>query len=281
MEFEPIILKYDGLDADDHRLDLYQIAQSLQGAAQLLGTAASIVSTGEYAKRASTMSVKIMAGAPRAGSWEIPAIIVSVLPATTPDLFAEFGKALATKVTTKIVNYVVSSFDEKKSSTEIERALDTVQKAVAELGYTSRHAVDAVVRMSAQQQASVKALVVPVGLSCETMQVGDKSNGAIKIDRSLRELIDAPVAIDVDPAERHEIMISEMDRLNQSCKFAFRGDENSDKRLTGVITDPIIQVPGDPYSAAFSEQLWITVVGKLQRKAGDPDRLFISDIVRS
>jgi hypothetical protein len=137
------------------------------------------------------------------------------------------------------------------------------------------------VRMAEQQRPSVKALVMPVGLSCETMQVGDQSNGAVKIDRALRELIDAPISVDVQPAKHHEIMISEMDRVNQSCKFAFRSDEDTDRRLIGEITDPIIQTPSDPYSAAFSEQRWITVVGKLQLKAGEPDKLFISDIVRA
>jgi hypothetical protein len=70
-----------------------------------------------------------------------------------------------------------------------------------------------------------------------------------------------------------------MDRVNQSCKFAFREDENAERRIAGEITDPIIQTPSDPYSAAFSEQKWITVVGKLQLKKGSPDKLFISDIV--
>ena len=75
------------------------------------------------------------------------------------------------------------------------------------------------------------------------------------------------------------ILISEMDRLNQTCKFAFRDDQNPERRLSAQITDPIIQTPNDPYSAAFSAQRWIIVVGKLQRKGGEADRLFISDII--
>lgn len=112
------------------------------------------------------------------------------------------------------------------------------------------------------------------------MQVGDVLNGATIIDRSLREAIDAPIQVDIQPAAKHEILISEMDRVNQTCKFAFREDEETDRRITGAITDPIIQSPGDPYSAAFSEKKWIKVIGKLQMKDGDPDKLFISDFVR-
>lgn len=278
MEFEPIILRYEGLEAADHRIDLAQLGHSLQGAAQLLGTAASIVATGEYAKRASSMPVRILAGVPRNGSWEIPALILSAMPDISQQtLFVEAGKQLATAATTKIVNFVISRFKPMPSDTAL--ALLTVEKAMAEVGQTSRHAIDAVVRMSEQQRAPIRELVFPVGLSCETLMVGSVANGAIPIDRSLRAAIDAPDEIHIQPARDHEIMISEMDRVNRSCKFAFRGEEDSDRRVTGDITDPIIQMPSDPYSAAFSEQRWLTVVGKLQTKAGEPDKLFISDIV--
>jgi hypothetical protein len=279
MEFEPIVLRYEGLQAADHLIDLAQLGHSLQGAAQLLGTAASIVETGEYAKRPSAMSVRVLAGTPRGGSWEIPAIIMSVLP--PPDqhaIFAEYAKKLATAATTKIVNFALSRFKSDKPS-DTTAALQTVEKAMAEVGQTSRHAIDAVLRMAEQQRTPIRQLVYPVGVSCETLMIGSAVNGAIPIDSTLRAAIDAPEELDVQPSARHEILISEMDRLNQSCKFAFRGDENAERRISGEITDPIIQTPSDPYSAAFSEQKWITVVAKLQLKKGSPDKLFISDIV--
>jgi hypothetical protein len=222
MEFEAIILRYEGLDAADHRIDLAQLGHSLQGAAQLLGTAASIVETGEYAKRASTMPVRILAGVPRDGSWEIPAIIMSVLP--PPDqqsMLAGYAKQLATAATTKIVNYAISKFKSDKPS-ETAMVLQTVEKAMAEVGQTSRHAIDAVVRMAEQQRTPIRQLVIPVGVSCETLMVGSVANGAIPIDSVLRAAIDAPEELEIRSSARHEILISEMDRVNQSCKFAFR-----------------------------------------------------------
>ena len=280
MEFEPIILRYEGLDAAEHRIDLAQLGHSLQGAAQILGTAASIVETGEYAKRASAMPVRILAGVPQVGCWEVPAIIVTVLPTIQNSIFAEMGKKLASTATTKIVSFVLSRYaPEPAKPSDTAMALETVQKAMAEVGQTSRHAIDAVVRMAEQQRPAVRQLVFPVGLSCDTLVVGSIANGAIPIDRTLRAAIDAPDETEVFPAQHHEIMISEMDRVNRSCKFAFRGEEDLDHRVTGEITDPIIQMPNDPYSAAFSAQRWITVMGKLQTKRGEAEKLFISDII--
>ena len=281
MEFEPIVLRYEGLDAADHRIDLNQVGQSLQGAAQLLGTAASIVATGEYARRSSSMPVRILAGEPRANCWEIPAIIVSTGASIAQiDMFAQFGKKLASEATAKIVNYVVAQFETRPSKiSDTSRALDTVDKAMAEVGQTSRHAMDAVVRMAAMQRPAVRSLVVPIGISASTLQIGDRSQGAILIDSELRDAIDAPTEATLETARVHQILISEMDRLNQTCKFEFRGDQGPERRLIGEITDPVIQLPNDPYSAAFSAQRWISVVGKMQLRGGEADRLYISDIV--
>lgn len=281
MEFDPIVLRYDGLAANGNLIDLAQIGQSLQGAAQLIGTAASIVQSGEYAKQVNAMPVRIYAGVPTKGSWEIPAIVA----ATAPVIMAEFpvvrelGKLAATKAATAIVGYAVKVFGNKAvTKSETEMALGFAEKALAEAGQTQRHAMDAVVRMAEMLRPAARMLVVPVGLSCETLLVGDPQNGAPIIDREMRAAIDAPEDVDIQPAARHQILISEMDRVNATCKFAFQGDETA-RRITGEIRDPIIQSANDPYSAAFSAQQVISVMGKLQIKKGDPDRLYISDIV--
>lgn len=160
MEFELIVLRYEGLEAAEHRIDLGQIGHSLRGASQLLGTAASIVSTGEYAKRTATMPVRVLAGVPREGSWEIPAVIMSTLPAIAQQsLFIEMGKQLATKATTAVVNYALATFRKDKKVEEL--AMETVQKAMAEVGQTSRHAIDAVVRMSEQQRSAMRRARFP------------------------------------------------------------------------------------------------------------------------
>ena len=73
MDFEPIVLRYEGLDADRHEIELSQLGSSLHGAAQIIGSAAHVVATGQYAKTA--IAVRILAGVPKNGSWELPAII--------------------------------------------------------------------------------------------------------------------------------------------------------------------------------------------------------------
>jgi hypothetical protein len=280
LEFDPIILRYDGLSANRQLVELAQIGQSLQGAAQLLGSAASIVETGEYSKQLAAMPVRIYAGVPAQGSWEIPAIIKAIVPAISElPVIADLRKVAATRAATAIVNGVIKMFKRGSSDKgEVKMIAELAEKALAEAGQNHRYALDAMLKMVEMQRPAARLLVAPVGFSCETMQIGDAVNGAAPIDIDVRAAIEAHEVIDIQPAARHEILISEMDRVNATCKFAFRGEEGGDRRITGEITDPIIQTPNDPYSAAFSAKRWIKVTGKLQLKKGEPNRLFISDI---
>src|SRR3954465_9946534 len=109
MEFEPIIIRYGGLTADDHYIDLGPVGVSLQGAAQLLGSAGTIVTTGQYARRASALQVRVLAGTAKEGSWEIPAILMPIIPMTTPILPVIFdqSKKAASKAVTAIVKFVI------------------------------------------------------------------------------------------------------------------------------------------------------------------------------
>jgi hypothetical protein len=66
MEFRPIILRYEGLEADRHLIDLGQVGLSIHGAAQLLGSAGTVVLTGHYARRAPALSVKALRSAANA-----------------------------------------------------------------------------------------------------------------------------------------------------------------------------------------------------------------------
>jgi hypothetical protein len=277
MEFDPIILRYEGLDADRHQVDLGQVAVSLQGAAQLIGSASSAMITGQYAKRAPALSVRVYAGIARDGCWELPAIIVPVAPiaaAMFPPI-AEIGKRAATRAVTAAVNYVVAKVSGQ--SNDVKRTLDSLDQAVAELGQTARHGYDAIERMAAQQRPAARNLVVPIGQSCSVIYLGIKDDGAIPIDSATRSAIDAPDPVEITDTRSYEIFISELDTKNRTCKFSLR-DDDPDHRISGEITDPVIQAAHNPYLEAFAAQRWVSVLGKAQLKDGEMEKLFISDV---
>src|SRR5581483_4153263 len=100
-----IVIRYDGLDAEQHTIDLNQLGQSIQGAAKLLGSAGNIVVTGHFAKQQPALAVRVLAGPAQANCYEFVAILASVSPAAMPMLpvIGEAAKEAGKKAVTGIV----------------------------------------------------------------------------------------------------------------------------------------------------------------------------------
>ncbi|MGY3445623.1 DUF7946 domain-containing protein [Bradyrhizobium sp. USDA 4473] len=278
-EFEEIILRYDGLDADRHVIELGTLGQSIQGASRLLGSAGSIVLTGQFAKHTNALSVRVLAGQPRAHCWELPAIVVSVAPIVTPLLptIKEAAKFAATKAVTGIVNFAISTVGHKPK--EAEMAKEVAVKALEEMGHTSRTAIEAMERLATSQRPAVRLFVSPVGESCSIARIGDPTFGAVAVDQEMRQAIEASEPIEISAAAEYDVLISEFDLKNRSCKFSLRDQDDPNDRFNGEITDPVAQLPQNPYSDALNSQRWIRVRAKAQLKNGELEKLFISDLV--
>jgi hypothetical protein len=276
--FEPIILRYEGFVTEHNIIELGQLGQSIQGAARLLGSAGNLVETGHYVKKTPALAVRVLAGEPRAGSYELPAVIMSTLPAAAPllPIIQDFAKSSATKAVTGIVNYAIARLSGRKN--EAQMAIDLAEKALTEMGHTSRTAIEAIERVALSQRPAVKLFISPVGESCATAKIGEIGNGAIAIDKTMRDAIEAPDIIEIGSTSRFEILLSELDLKNKSCKFSLRDDDDPEHRTNGEITDPILLAPNNPYSAALDGQKWLAVVGKPQLKEGEIERLYIADL---
>jgi hypothetical protein len=276
-EFLPIVIRYDGLDADGHMIDLGLLGRSIQGASRLLGSAGSLVVTGQFTKQSKAFSVRILAGQPQAHCWELPAIIATILPVATPMLptLKDMATKAATKAVTGIVNYAISRAGGR--SKEAEMARDIAIKSLEEMGHTSRIAIEAMERVVTAQRPAVKLFVAPVGDSCNFARIGDPEYGAISVDVATRAVIDAPQVAEILETREYEILISEFDLKNHSCKFSLRNQDDPNHRYNGEITDPVAHLPKNPYSTALDNQQWIWVRAKALIKNGELEKLFISD----
>lgn len=152
---------------------------------------------------------------------------------------------------------------------------DIAIKSLEEMGHTSRTAIEAMERLATSQRPAIRMFVAPVGQSCSNVRIGDPAFGSVSIDAAMRQAIDAPEEIEISETADFEILISEFDLLNRSCKFSMR--ERQD-RIPGEITDPAAQTPQNPYSAALDNQRWLWVRGKAQLKTGELEKLYISDL---
>lgn len=277
IQFPPVLISYQGLDADNSLIDLGQLGQSIQGASKLLGIAAHIVTTGQYAKKTPALAVKVMARPPVAGSFDIAAILMTAIPALAPMLpvIADRTQELAGRAVEGIVNYTISKFAGRES--DAGTAKQIAETALIEMGHTSRTAIAAMERVVLSEKPAARMFVSPVGQTCETAQVGSAANGALAINRAMRDVIDESGFVEIGPETTFEILLSELDLKNRSCKFQIHGVEEEDQRLSGEITDPVLLLPHNPYSAAIDNQRWLAVKGKAQFREGEMERLYISN----
>lgn len=136
-------------------------------------------------------------------------------------------------------------------------------------------------RIAANNGPAVRMLVSPVGQSCATARIGSDEGGAIQVDARMRLVIDFTEPREIGAEATYEILLTELDLKNRSCKFRLREDDDQDQRYNGDITDPEIMRPHNPYSAAMDGQQWILVRGKPEIRDGEIERLYISNVLLS
>ena len=83
--------------------------------------------------------------------------------------------------------------------------------------------------------------------------------------------------MEVEPmAEFKVTQISEVDIRTGHCVIDVEGIES---RLTGKITDPVLEIPGNVYTNALNNHTGFMAQAKAVRKNGEIKRLYISNSV--
>ncbi len=105
------------------------------------------------------------------------------------------------------------------------------------------------------------------------MQVGETSLGGRSIiNPDMRAAIDAPIEVDVRPSDRHEILISEMDRVNQTCKLS-GADKEGERRISGYITILLSKHRMIPIAPCFLQRDGLRSSGSFNLW-GEPDVIY-------
>ena len=70
-----ISLRYDGLDAENHEIDLACLGESLKGFSKILATAGNFAVTQRYSKNVAGQDVKVYAKEARANCFTLDAVL--------------------------------------------------------------------------------------------------------------------------------------------------------------------------------------------------------------
>lgn len=185
-------------------------------------------------------------------------------------------RAAATKAAEAIVNTAIARW--AGSSRQADSNNQVAVTALEQMGYTSRAAIEAVERMAVASRQPIKLLATPVGVSTASVQIGSRENGALPITLVEKRAIDQAAEAQIGLERRVMVVITELDLLTHHCKVSFASDPDA-RRIFGVITDPVVEIPNNPYSRAFDAQTPIEVVAKPRYIGDEIDRMYISNTV--
>lgn len=270
-EIARLTLRFDGLDASSHQIDLYSLGESLQGFARILSTVGHFSATQEYSKNFSIHVVKTYAQEVRANCFSVDMVINWV---QQNQIFS--GSAGA--VLAVILPWIFSRH--KNKTEEMKLLKDSLDKAIEQLGNRDQEIINrlasTIEKMAEELRPAARQAVYPIGQSCKTISIFDKDkNKPIGvINEQDKEAISKLQDGEVTGIQEFNIVISELDKQKATCKVSVNG---ADKRISAAISDPLINTPDNVYYKSFVSNETLKVTGKAIIKDGDISKLVIID----
>lgn len=270
-EIARLTLRFDGLDASSHQIDLYSLGESLQGFARILSTVGHFSATQEYSKNFSVHAVKTYAQEVRANCFSIDMVIDWV---QQNQIFS--GSAGA--VLAVILPWIFSRH--KNKAAEMKLLKDALDKAIEQLGNRDQEVINrlasTIEKMAEELRPAARQAVYPIGQSCKTISIFEKGNST-PID-VINEQDKAEISKlqdgEVTGIQEFNIVISELDKQKATCKVSVNG---ATKRISASISDPLINTPDNVYYKAFVSNEPLKVTGKAVVKDGELSKLVIMD----
>lgn len=273
---EAIVIRFDGMDAERHEIELTSLAESLAGLSKIIAASSHFALTREMALRRDYQTVRVVARTPRDGCFIIDAMVQY---AHHHPMFKEYSTQVISGLTVIAVSYIFTSAIGKNE--EMKRLSGALESAIKELGSRDQSTIDRLLAtidtMAQRLGPAVKKAVAPVGVSARTMSVGIASHDApsVTIDEADKAAIMAPPGLTVDDERAYRVLISELDMETGHCHVAIEGDD--DGRLPARITDPAFSLPNNPYVTAMAAKTFLGVRAKATVREGNIERLFISN----
>lgn len=271
---EPITIRYDGMDAERHSLELMALGESVRGLGRIISVAANFAATQKFIQHQDAMEVRVLALPPKAHCFELLTAVQwinqSALASTTVG-----------GLTVALVSYIFAKLAGNKAEMkELRGALET---AIKEIGNRDQKVVerllDTVDKMAASLRPAAKQAVTPIGRTASTLSVDGAGVKSFKVGIAERDAIEASDPPEISEETTFRVRLHEMNMDTATCKVSF--SDEPDERTPATITDPVASLPRNPYAEAFAAHAEITVKGKVATRDGKIEKLYISDVSKA
>ncbi|WP_295732157.1 hypothetical protein [uncultured Bartonella sp.] len=268
----PIIIKYEGLDADKHEIELSSFAESVKGLEKIISVAANFAISQRYVKRRDAMVIRVMATTPSEGSFDFPLILGwasqnSIASNTVGGLIVA------------LVCYIFSKLSGRKQ--EMKALQAALEAAIKELGNKNQSVVDRLLdtvdSMAASLRPAAQQALTPIGNSVYSLSVlsKDQKVAPFVVGEAEKEAVLSGGNIEILDEAEYKVRFHEMNKDTNSCRISFLDGDGD--RITAVINDPCFTLEENNYIKAFANNAYIPVKAKAAIRDGEIIKLFINN----
>jgi hypothetical protein len=280
--FEPIPIRYHGLFADDHLVDAQQFGTSVASVSRVATSLSHFFFFHQITHDTRAYQIKFFVGPSKENGLlqEIVAVMNSGLMPVFSPVMLKFSKIIVEK----LFDAVIKSATKQKS--EAAMAIEGIHDLAVKHNEFAKQVheghmrdkkwlQDTVSQLVAENRAPLRGVPEPVGRSVREMIVGDPGQRTI-IDEPSAEVLRSREDLEVGEAKQYVVDIEGVFKTNGACRVRLQED-GSDRVVSGKITDPELELPGNVYTTALDQGQKLRVTAKPTIKDGEVYRLFISD----
>lgn len=268
---DPITIRYDGLDADNHLIEIADLASSLKGFSRILTVAATFAVNQRLMERSKARPVRVLVGPPQDGCVIIQAALAWL------DQHQFIGGTVS-GLTVSLVGYIFNRAAGQKE--EMKHLSAALEAAIRELGHRDDKVVagllETIDKMADVLRPAARQAVAPIGRSAGTVSVAEHGapTPAIVVDQAMRDAIEAVDPPQIGDEVIVEFVFVEMNHDSRTCRVSPVPDDAS--RSPAEITDPEFLLPNNAYATAFAAKRALRVRAKPTIRDGQVERWYIS-----
>jgi hypothetical protein len=267
-----IIIRYDGLDAERHEIDMALFTDSIHGLARIIGVAGNFAATEKVILQKNAFVIKAVISTPQSHCFEISVWLKWINE--NPLITTVVGGLVVT-----LAAYICKkAAGDREEMRHLRGALDI---AIRELGHRDESVVDRLLatidKMADSLRPSARQAVAPIGQTARTFTIKSRDSAVAggTFDAADKEAILSESPIEVGQEGVYAVRFTEMDVETGSCKVAL--DPITTERVSAKITDPDFLVANNKYVLALAAQATIKVTAKPTIRDGEMEKLFISN----
>ena len=266
-----ITIRFDGLDAEEHEIDLFTLGESMQGIARIAGTVGHLVATQEYSRYFRSHELKVLAKEPRQNCFSIDVVFEFIRQHQI--LSGTFPAAL-----TGLIAWLLHRATKKETpGTDLSsKLLETLRELAGQNAEQTARLHDIMDRMVVDLRPALKQTFAPVGISCRTLTIITPQR-ADTFNETDKAALLLPINDEITDLQDWVVLITELDLERGTCKARLLSDPE-EKRINAVITDPVLKQLNNPYSLAMAAGEPLPVRAKAHIQDGSIKRLYISDV---